>query len=414
MSVAKPTAPTALTVRQTNCSMASLSWEPASDLKGTILEYELAVQPTASDTVSMSSLEPFTIGGLHHAQHTVVGLESSTDYSLRVRARTSAGWSSMSREAVLRTGPPDRVLPAPNAPEIGPKSIDCATVELRLPAPRRSCTRDTALLLEYREYGGDVWHQYADGSGESVGSSKSAPVSLLVSLPREHSRTSVDFRLRAQRGPILSEPSAVVGPIQTCESKPVHSLRTVFVAVSIALALIFTAFCVVHVRAGASGDGFSKERPPKKEHGMTQLNTADEDDPLNASDDELSVYYKLGDGPPLHGMLPLAGISNSADLLRELAEFGCELQDDVILSISTTDVEYTDHLGKTKVLGPFTPFADVTNAGEVTVRFSKAGLRTSMHQAGPDLMDSRGLGKEQPRRLAVAVTRAPQPTRAAP
>ena len=110
---------------------------------------------------------------------------------------------------------------------------------------------------------------------------------------------------------------------------------------------------------------------------MTRLTTTDDDDGVPGPDDdddereELSVSYKLSDGPPLHGNLPLAGITNSAELLQELAEFGCELQDDLILSVSTIEVEYKDEKGKRKVLGPRTPLVEVLDAGEVTV-LSKA------------------------------------------
>lgn len=427
----------AIAVRQANCSSASLSWVPPSD--AVVLEYELVVRTSASDTASADGAAPIAVSGVRAAQYTVDGLDSSTDYKAHVRARTSAGWTAPSQEAVLRTGPPTRVLPAPLPPvseqpaDKPAKPADCAAVHLRLPALRRGCARDSALMLEYREAGGEEWHTYrdeaADSGDEATGGShfgEAAESSLVVVLPREHSRTSVHFRLRARRGLIVSEPSAELA-VATCEAGPVRSPRTVIIACSIALILLLVIGCVVCGRAGAPSDDFSKEAPPRKEAGMTRLKTTDEDDPLAGPDDdderdELSVHYKLGDGPPLHGMLPLAGITDSADLLSELAEFGCELQDEVILSVSTMEVEYEDARGKTKVLGPRTPFADVIQAGEATV-LTKAlaqqqrrsqpmrainGLtRTSGDRADADngeLEPGRRSGKS-----AVAVKVAPRP-----
>ena len=94
-----------------------------------------------------------------------------------------------------------------------------------LPSLRRGCLRDTALSLEYRESGGESWRVYTDAFGDSgidgAGLGKSTgESSLRVSLPREHSRQSVEFRLRAHRGAIVSEPSAPLGPIQTCDDGP--------------------------------------------------------------------------------------------------------------------------------------------------------------------------------------------------
>jgi len=382
------------------------------------MEYELTVQPSASDpAASDSSRAPFVVSGVRSTLYTVDDLESSTDYTVRVRARTApAGWSQMSEAAVLRTGPPPRLLPAPQAPTHEPPpeqpATACATVQLRLPALRRGCARETALTLEYREAGGEVWRAYAD-DGATLGQSDESSL-LLVRLPREHSRTSVDFRLRAERGPIISEPSAVVGPVMTCEPPPVRSPKTVIIAFSIALVVIVLICCLVRYRAGATSDGFSNEKPPRKEPGMTRLKTTDDDDALADSDDddkELSVHYKLGsDDAPLHGMLPLAGISNVSELLRELAEFGCELQDDVILSTSLIEVEYKDAKGKTKMLGPRTRLSEVIDAGEATV-ITKAAAQQRTCGGAEESVD--GIAAA-PKKSVVAVTRAPRPLRAAP
>ena len=386
-------APTGLVVASTNCSSATLNWQPPQG-GGLVIEYELAARPIASITAAPGTdtsfnvvgvSTPFNIGGMHHTVHTVKNLESSTDYAMQVRARTAAGWSPLSGETMLRTGPPSRVLPAPLPPvqdETPAKTENCATVQLRLPALRRGCSRETALELEYQEFGGKEWRQYADWDdidkveeGDRLG--KSTESELFVLLPKQHSHTSVQFRLRARRGPIVSEPSEVLGPIATCaEAGPVRSLDSVLIACSIAVVILCAIGCVIQCRASAGGDEFAKSSKPNRD-GMTRLTTTDDDDGVPGPDDdddereELSVSYKLSDGPPLHGNLPLAGITNSAELLQELAEFGCELQDDLILSVSTIEVEYKDEKGKRKVLGPRTPLVEVLDAGEVTV-LSKA------------------------------------------
>ena len=111
---------------------------------------------------------------------------------------------------------------------------------------------------------------------------------------------------------------------------------------------------------------------------MTPLKTTDEDEveslgPEAAGgtdfESELSVRYELdGDGETtVDGMLPLAGIATSAELLDEIAEFGCELQDEVILSVNLIEVTYADRGGKERILGPRTSFDEVIAAGEVRV-----------------------------------------------
>ena len=106
---------------------------------------------------------------------------------------------------------------------------------------------------------------------------------------------------------------------------------------------------------------------------MAPLKTTDDDEMgLEADDDkgELAVRYELGDESPLTGMLPLFGISTSADLLVELAEFGSELQDDVILNVNSIEACFYDGV-RVKSIGPRTAFDSVVTAGEVTVRLTK-------------------------------------------
>lgn len=374
--------PEALTVRQTNCSAAALSWRSPSDSEN-VLEYEIAVTPNPTGAAAgEAGLPPFAISSVKSVQHTIDGLESNTDYKVWVRARGPVGWGAHSDEALLRTGPPTRLLPAPQPPShdstVEKSTTACAAVQLRLPALRRGCARDTALVLEYREAGATEWLVYdteestADGTASSAGLGGTTDSALRVVLPKEHSHNSVYFRLRARRGLILSDPSPELGPIETCQPKPLRSAQTVLVAGGIALALILLVGCVVCRKAAATADdGFSKATPPRREPGMTQLKTTDEEDePLDGCE-ELSVQYDLGLGAPFHGMLPLAGINNSADLLTELAEFGCELQDDVILSAGHMDAEFEDAKGKAKTIGPRTPLGEIVAAGEVTVRMKE-------------------------------------------
>lgn len=428
-----------LTVRQTNCSAAVLSWQ--STESENILEYELVVQPTSVGAASAEQdPAPFAISGVLSTQRTIDGLESNTDYKVWVRARGPVGWSAHSDEALLRTGPPSRLLPAPLPPVIDSTvekpTSECATVHLRLPALRRGCARDTALVLEYREAGATEWFVYdteasatsATDDSDGTGSSSSAGLggttesALQVTLSKEHNRNSAYFRLRARRGLIVSEPSVEIGPIATCESKPLRSTQTVLVAGGIALGLLLLIGCVVCRQATATADdGFSKATPPRREPGMTQLKTTtdEEDEPLSGCD-ELSVQYDLGHGEPFHGMLPLAGINNAAELLTELAEFGCELQDDVILSTGHMEAEFDDAKGKTKAIGPRTPLSEVVASGEVMVTMKeqqhKRGVRPTRVINGAnsrDLDDDDDLELDAPiqgrRGGAVAVKVAPRP-----
>ena len=101
---------------------------------------------------------------------------------------------------------------------------------LRLPPLRHGCAHDTSLSLEYREAGGDFWREYELDVSDDQASSEAARVTLKPAL----SRSSVEFRLRANRGPITSEPSTILGPIETCDAGPVHPAETVLVALLIA------------------------------------------------------------------------------------------------------------------------------------------------------------------------------------
>merc|ERR1719375_2009933 len=118
-----------------------------------------------------------------------------------------------------------------------------------------------------------------------------------------------------------------------------RSAHSVQVAAGVALAVLLVCFLVI--RRTASG-GSSKDRPRAKDlEGMTPLRATDEEEPLGPDDGDgdLTVHYELGDDS-IDGELPLTGIRSSSELLDELAEFGCELQDDVILSVSTIEVSY--------------------------------------------------------------------------
>lgn len=339
----------------------TLGWH-APGREGGIAEYEVHVHPLPSGSTAGGAA--FAITNVHTLEYTVVNLESSTDYTFQVRARGTSGWGALTEAVVARTDPPPRILPAPEAPiwdELGlhssEKPTECSMIGLRVPTLRRGCTRDTALSLEYREAGGAEWRQYES-------SWDSSPNSVLISLPKDHSRDSVEFRLRAHRGPLVSEPSEVLGPIETCIPGPVRSLQTVTIALAVAAAVC--ALAAVAVCRASNKEGFSKEKPPKREPGMTRLKTTD-DDEVGIDRDELAVHYQLNDGGTIDGMLPLGGIMTSAELLDELAEFGCELQDEVFLNIHHMDVQYEDRRGKVKTVGPRTPLDEIIEAGDVTV-----------------------------------------------
>lgn len=373
------------------------------------------------------------IDGLRSSTFTLGHLESSTDYTFRVRARLGIRRGAFSAELVARTEPPDRLLPAPDPParhvteqsrlegqpsdgdqkvasEAGLRA-DCAIVPLHLPRLRRGCIRDTALSLEYRnrEAGAGEWRKYgAGGDGDEPSLLTSDEVVLMANLPREHSRGSVDFRLRAHRGPLASEPSAVLGPIDVCaRSGPARSLKDVEIALGVAGVLL--VLCVAGIcRTMRAQDGaYSKEKPPKREPGMQRLKTTDDDEQaLGPDDDELSVRYELGDeSKVIEGMLPLTGIATSAELLDEIAEFGCELQDDIILNVSMFEATYQDR-GKTKVIGPRTSLDAIIEAGSVTVT-SKATVSKDRMTPVDDPADESAIQiKVAPRDKARGGTRA--------
>ena len=390
--------PTGVAIKSTNCSCTTLTWHaPASTL---VLEYELSVHPQASSLSSGGSsisssaggttpaLEPFTISGVRAAQYTISNLESSTDYTFQVRARAASGWSALGEELVVRTDPPLRVLPAPEPPvheqTQGLSDVaDCKTVDLQLPVLRHGCARDSALLLEYREFGGTEWHAWqAHEDGMALAPiSPSGGSKVSVTLPKDRSKKSVEFRLRAQRGPITSEPSSVLGPITTCD-EPVRSSETVLIASGITLAvLLVCGICVCRMSSRGDGGSFSNEKKPERQ-GMAPLKTTDEEDERMMADgeEELSVRYDLyGDGETLDGMLPLGGVRTTAELLDEIAEFGYDLQDDIILNVKQLEVYYEASDGKEKVVGPRTKLVDVVAAGEVTVLNKAANAPSRAH-----------------------------------
>ena len=151
---------------------------------------------------------------------------------------------------------------------------------------------------------------------------------------------------------------------------------------------------------------------------MTRLKSTADDDELLSGGQELSVHYKVSEGATFDGMLPLTGIDSTAELLNELAEFGCELQDDVILSVATMEAEFEDANGKIKPIGPRTPLAEIIKAGEVTV-LSKAFAQQQQRSRSTRVINGGrtsgdGIGNadddfESARKPAVAVKVAPRP-----
>lgn len=360
-------APTSLALKKSNCSSMTLTWRrPTGSSDDDVLEYEVATSPVST---SHASHAPFAIAGVHSMEYEVDNLRSSTDYTFRVRARTDAGWGSLGPELVGRTNPPSRVLPPPKAParvvtNDDAAVDDCARVELKLPKLRKGCASDTALSLEYRAPGRTDWIPYEHPAllEENL---ERLRVTLAPTGVRGGSG-SADFRLRAHRGPLVSEPSEVLPGIEGCDVGPMRSSRAVLAALGIAMALLLLFICCMWRATRSKGDdGFSIEMPPSRSRDMTRVKTHDEEDEVS---DEINVRYELtGGGRPIEGMLPLAGIETSDELLEELAEFGCELQDEVILSVRIIEAWYEDRHGKSKQLGPRTPLREVIDAGEVTV-----------------------------------------------
>lgn len=371
--------PTAVKLQSSNCSTATLAWRPPDSAAARdVLEYEMVVHPLPSGQTTVAS--PFAISGVHEATHTIANLESSTDYTAQVRARGPDGWGALADEIVFRTGPPPRVLPSPHAPVqdlLLDNSHDrnCATMQLRLPSLRRGCTLESALSLEYREAGGDVWRAYELASNAIT-------EGVRVTLPQEHSSGSVEFRLLAHRGPLTSEPSAVLGPLETCTPPPARSLQTVVIA--LVVAAVVCVIAALAICRASTRESFSPAGAPRKEPGMTRLKMTDDDELEGGLDrDELSVHYHLADAAPTKGMLPLGGISQVSELLEEVAEFGNELQDDMLINRSLMEVSYEDRRGKVKIVGPRSQLGEIIESGELTVVVSKLRHLPAAPRAAP-------------------------------
>ena len=111
--------------------------------------------------------------------------------------------------------------------------------------------------------------------------------------------------------------------------------------------------------------------------------------------------------------------ADASELMTELAEFGCELQDDVVFSVSTMEATYENAAGKTKTLGPRTTLSEVVEAGEVVVQTKSAALEQQRTKPTRAINGSARLGSamdddfELPEkgRAAVAVKVAPRPLR---
>ena len=338
----------------------TLVWKRPSDaldINGEdILEYELVVNLISHSGASgiapldQPSSSSLSVAGIRTMEYVVENLEASADYTFRVRARNSAGWGALGAELAARTDPPSRVLTPPKRPEweIGDgldHEAGCMSyADLQLPPLRRGCALETALSLEYRVAGEEVWRPYEHPSLLEGGLDR-----VRVDLAQDRvvgSSASAAFRLRARRGPLISEPSEVLPSVDRCvgSGEPLRSPRTVTVALAIVLVVLLclvVILCRATRAAQQHDDGaFSKERPPSKQQKqqMSRVRTTDDDaESMARDDDEILVSYELAaGGKPIEGSLPLAGIANAHDLLDELAEFGNELQDEAILSVSTS------------------------------------------------------------------------------
>ena len=369
-----------------------------------MLEYEVMIRLiNPSDAAASSPL--YSVGSVHTHEYQVDNLESSTDYTFRVRARTEAGWGAPCSEVVARTSPPARTLQPPKQPlrieseegeEVGANTeVTCTAVDLKLPPLRKGCTLDTGLSLEYRLPGEQDWLVYdrpalIDNNLDRL---------RIANLPHGRS-THADYRLRAHRGPLISEPSVVLKiNDEDCHDRgPLRSSSTVLVALAIAICLL--VLCVSVLRQAMRGQGSSNAMPTSELRGakkqqMTRVRTTDEDD--EEEDEEISVKYEFVNGRPVEGMLPLAGITTTAELLEELAEFGCELQDEVTLNVHHIEAWYEDRRGKNKQIGPRVPLDDVIDAGVVVVvevRSSHVGVDRSRCRSGA----SRAAAKAPPTR----------------
>jgi hypothetical protein len=357
----------ALNLGRSNCSAMSLSWQ--GDVDDTVLEYELRTH----QVMAAADSRPSVISNIQSTYHTVTNLDSSTDYAFQVRARTASGWGTFSSEMVARTDAPPRVMQPPESPirEHVKDESGCGVIELRLPRLRRGCARETGLSLEYRLAGETEWRAYKHPQ-------LIQDMELLrVDLKREGVRHvgasgAAEYRLRAQRGPLVSGPSEILPGLEKCKRQPPR-FSTTKVAVFAAIFVVLLVSIFLLWRATSMHQGGRKSPKTKK---MTPVGANDNDEDL---DDELSVRYELIiGGEPVQGMLPLAGITTSAALLEELAEFGCELQNETILDEQHIEVYYEDRRGKTRPFGPNTPLQEALNAGEVTVVQTSAG-----HAKGP-------------------------------
>lgn len=362
-------APTALAGSQINCSAITLNWKPPAGGMGAF-EYELVVHQVASSQASMSTaVAPFALAGIKSPSYMLENLESSSDYVIQVRGRGITGWGPFSAEFIARTNPPLRTLSSPEAPIAVQTSetlsdISCETVQLRLPPLRRGCAREDMLSLEYKVAGDADWHEY---------NALTTPPGQVMSItiPKARVAGSASFRLRAHRGPIISEPSAALGPLTLCAMDgPMRSPLSVQIAVGIAAILLLgCVLCICRTSSHGGTASLQLSSAPKDREGMTRLKTTDEDERLEPGEngEEISVRYDLGNGEPIEGFLPLAGINGASELLEELAEFGCELQDDIVLSVYTIEATFTDQRGKERVIGPRTPFHEAIEADQIIV-----------------------------------------------
>eukprot|EP00966_Prymnesium_polylepis_P321096 7377414-Prymnesium_polylepis.1 len=380
-AAAKPSAkaPKAATLKappevlEVTCETTTLKWEPPEpdDSATRDLQYELVASLAAAADSPVSVITTAaTEYKVDHLEH------DGTEYIFKVRARDNrhpaAGWGPYQSVLSSTTQLPVE-LTAPDAPKATatlewpdpPKAAatldaGCTAIQLELPALRGDCARETSLVLEYRVAGDAEWAAY---SQQGLTTKR-----LQVKVP--DATLAYEFRLVSRRAELSSPASDSLGPITACgapvaaptgagAAEPLHSDVSVAIAASLVFALLGTACCCLY-RAGSSASGDPlDEKPLRKQH-----HQVDQESSVGI-EDEVTVHYDI-QGAVQSGILPLDGVSTVAQLLEEVADFGCELIEGAEFEAMDIEVYYEDENGKQKKLTSKTPLSAVLVAGTLS------------------------------------------------
>ena len=168
-----PEAPQGVRVSVATCGSISLKWTQPADTSPVIAYEVLYKRPSQTEPPVAFALNGPKTPLPSTAELT--GLSPATAYQLRVRAKTSGGWSPLSSALTATTAPPLRRPPTPNeAPTL--VASTCSGITLALPALRGGCSGDEGLNLEWREKShadeGESagWHVWQDPSAKASGS----------------------------------------------------------------------------------------------------------------------------------------------------------------------------------------------------------------------------------------------------